>query len=88
MLILKIWLIYVDILAIVGGFTKSTLPITEHVINDVHFGITILHYFCALMKTILLIAAKFFYGSLNPIQNNSRFHKNDGETILSLRFSC
>ena len=35
----KILSTLVDALEIGGGFTKPTLPITEHVRNDVHFGI-------------------------------------------------
>ena len=45
----QIWKILstlVDALKIGGGFTKPTLPFTEHVRNDVHFGSAILRYFC------------------------------------------
>ena len=37
----KIWSTLVDALEIGDGFTKPTRPITEHVRNDVHFGIAI-----------------------------------------------
>ena len=50
---LKIKSVWIHALAIGGGFTKTTIPVTEHVGNDVHFGIAISRYFCILMKTIL-----------------------------------
>ena len=37
---------YVNALEIGGGFIKPTLPITEHVRNDVHFGSQYMRYFC------------------------------------------
>ena len=43
----KILSTLVDALEIGGGFTKPILPITEHVRNDVHFGIAI--YIVALL---------------------------------------
>ena len=40
------------------GFTYPTLPITEHVSNDVKLSTAVSHFFCVFFKTVLQITAK------------------------------